>query len=158
MNDDLSPILRKAYDDAPETATPSPLLWERTRRAFHARTAGRRTRSVTRIAIGIAAALVVGFVGGWVVGRRIPERVAGRAVAQPTTPAAAAERVQSTGSAYVDALDALVESLRAASAEQLATGQHVVLALSRAQAPPIRALLAGRPDSLALEPSSVIWF
>jgi hypothetical protein len=100
--------------DLPDDKMPSALLEERTVRELRSRGVLRRQRWIPAswVAGSIAASIAL-FATGVVVGQWIGTRNTVNAVvdiAQNTTTAAAAAQVQQTGTAYVQALEALVSS------------------------------------------------
>jgi hypothetical protein len=100
--------------DLPMDAAPSALLEERTVRELRSRGLLRRQRSLpTSWLVGSVAASIALFATGVVVGQWMGTRTTINTVAEiasNSTPAAAAAHVQQTGTAYVQALEALVTS------------------------------------------------
>lgn len=145
--DDIGPRLRAAYEAAPETADPSPVLWERTRRSLEARGLIQSRAPRWRGIAAVAAVAGAAFLGGYLVGQgnrstrfwteADPSRPG------PEDPVAAAERVQGVGTTYAWALEELLRGLKTATAEEVATSRAVLLALAEAQSKPTRMLLSG---------------
>jgi hypothetical protein len=100
--------------DLPMDAAPSALLEERTVRELRSRGLLRRQRSLpTSWLVGSVAASIALFATGVVVGQWMGTRTTINTVAEiasNSTPASAAAYVQQTGTAYVQALEALVTS------------------------------------------------
>jgi len=143
--DDIGPILRAAYQDAPDSAKPSPFLWERTRRALRERDLLRaRGASWRRVAAAVALAGAA-FASGYGVGRGRPDHLPNPGVERaPIAEAAlAAETVQGAGTNYARAVEGLVRALESASANEMATAREVLLAAITAGAEPTRILLGG---------------
>jgi hypothetical protein len=101
--------------ELPEDSAPSALLEERTVRELRRRGLLRRKRSIPAawLAGSVAASLAL-FATGVVVGQLLATRSAVTAVAQlqQQDAVAAAAHVQQTGTAYVQALEALVNAAR----------------------------------------------
>ena len=105
---------KEMIHDLPMDAAPSALLEERTVRELRSRGLLRRQRSLpTSWLVGSVAASIALFATGVVVGQWMGTRTTINTVAEIAssgTAAAAAAHVQETGSAYVQALEALVTS------------------------------------------------
>lgn len=100
--------------DLPDDKMPSALLEERTVRELRSRGLLRRQRWIPASwLVGSVAASIAFFATGVAVGQWVGTRNTVNAVvdiAQNSNPAAAAAQVQQTGTAYVQALEALVNS------------------------------------------------
>jgi hypothetical protein len=163
MHDDdgIPPILRDAYEAAPDIAEPSDALRMRTLRALRRRGLLRST-SRPRTHGWIAAALVgAAFLGGYAVGRGgEPLPISGPGnppELRSDDPAHMAELAQGTGTAYALALVTLVESLDRASAAEVATAHAVLRSATEAQAEPLR-LLLGPSEPSTFDGEPVVWF
>ena len=106
----------------PMDAMPSALLEERTVRELRGRGLLRRQRSFpTSWLVGSVAASIALFATGVVVGQWMGTRTTINTVAEiasSATPASAAAHVQETGTAYVQALEALVTSANQSQGQQ----------------------------------------
>ena len=120
-------------DELPRDGMPSVLLEERTVRELRSRGLLRRQRwlpaswLVGSIAASIALFATGVAVGQWMGTRRAIETVA--TIAQ-NNPAAAAAHVQQTGTAYVQALEALVNAANAQGQQQTNSAQAREVALT----------------------------
>jgi hypothetical protein len=106
--------LMKYARELPDNVQPSPLLEERTVRALRKKGLLRKARSFPAIwLVGSVAASLALFATGVVVGQYLGTRNAVQAIAQIQNngdAAAAAAQVQQTGTAYVQAMAALVNA------------------------------------------------
>jgi hypothetical protein len=123
--DQLTPAERQALDALPRDRVSPPVLEERTVRALRASGlihAPRTTWSSRRpwiVAATVAAGIAL-FLGGYTVGQSQGTRRTAEALAAlyPDRAERAAARVQSTGTAHAQALDALVQAMVSASAQE----------------------------------------
>jgi hypothetical protein len=126
---------RRALAELPRERAPSPLLEERTLRALRQRgliaprRAGMRMRHT-----GLLAASIALFASGVLVGRSMAGEPGAAPVASEPATADAAVHVQRTGSAYVDALSIMVQTLDAADAVEREQAWQVAAAPLRAAA------------------------
>jgi hypothetical protein len=181
--DDLTPDLRTELAALPRERDPGRLLEERTVRALRERglieapAAGGRVRRIPRAWLGGAAAAGIAlFASGLAVGQWMGTRATVQVVeaARAADTRQAAQVVQQTGSAYVQALSRFAELSDSASAGQTAEGREVAASILRAAAdelvriapddPLAGAVLAGfaRADSAQAartgEEQRTVWF
>ena len=105
--------------ELPMDAAPSALLEERTVKELRSRGLLRRQRYLpTSWMVGSVAASIALFATGVVVGQWMGTRTTISSVAEIASTASAAEHVQQTGSAYVQALEALVNSANQSQGQQ----------------------------------------
>lgn len=179
--DRQSPAERQALDALPRDRVPPPTLEERTVRALEARglIRARRTAWSSRrpwMIVSAAAAGLALFMGGYAVGQSQGARQTAEALAglYPDRADRAAARVQSTGTAHAQALDALVQAMVTANAQEREQAGEVAKATLWAAAAEVVRLAPD--DQLAVrilqefereraagaarrsEPRSVIWF
>lgn len=179
--DQLSPAERQALEALPRDRVSPPALEERTVRALEARGLISARRTTWRshgpwMTVAAAAAGLALFLGGYTVGQSQGARQTAEALAglYPDRAERAAARVQSTGSAHAQALDALVQAMVTANEEEREQAGEVAKATLWAAAAEVvrlapddqlavrilqefereRAAAAGREG----EPRSVIWF
>ncbi|UCF18218.1 MAG: hypothetical protein JSU87_09650 [Gemmatimonadota bacterium] len=130
--DELRPSERAAFDALPREQSASRILEERTVRALKERGLLRSRPALIRpwvVATAAAASLAL-FASGLAVGQWMGARqtVDALAALYPEGPNRAAARVQSTGSAHVAALNALVEALGSAAPQDAARAREVAIA------------------------------
>jgi hypothetical protein len=162
-DDELTPEERAAFAALPREQMPSRLLAERTVRALRERgllLESRRPWLPASWRVAAAAAALALFAGGTAFGQWLSARQTASTVASLRTddPLAAALRVQRAGSAYLDALSALVDASDGADARTATQAREVALAVFRGAADEIERLQ--RPESARGEGevSHVIWF
>jgi len=162
-DDELTPEERAAFAALPQERLPARLLEERTVRALRERGLLRESRRPwlpVSWRVAAAAAALALFAGGTAFGQWLGARQTASTIAslRHDDPLEAALRVQRAGSAYLDALSALVDASNGADAQAAIQAREVALAVFHGAADEIERLQ--RPDSAQNEQevSHVIWF
>lgn len=161
-DDELTPGERAEFAALPLERQPSRLLEERTVRALrqrgllrpNARTASQSWRAAA-LAAGIALFAAGTAFGQWLGSRQTADAIA---AAQRDDALATALRVQQAGSAYLDALSALVESSATTDSEENQRAREVALAVFRGVSDEIARLQADPVRTGEQEVRHVIWF
>lgn len=163
-DDELTRAEREALSALPQERLPSRLLEERTVRALREKgLLGRRQRRrfpagwrATAVAAGLALFAAGTAFGQWLGSRQTANAIAS---AQRDEALDAALRVQQAGSAYLDALSALVEESSATGGtETNQKAREVALAVFRGVSDEIDRLQADSAGGAAQEVRHVIWF
>lgn len=158
-SDELTAEERAAFDALPRRLSPSRMLEERTVRALRVRNLLRPRRTLPEAwrTAALAAGIAL-FAGGTAFGQWLGTRQTADAVAAARgSELSAALQLQQAGTAYLDALAALVQTTESADGEAARQAREVAFAVYRGASEEIERLQASEQADNT-EVGHVIWF